>query len=75
MPSEALMEAAAGIQNDEERIKNRYKNNIGAAIINVAIIFGVAYSSELKWVIATGFALTIVTIGAQDANISISRRV
>jgi hypothetical protein len=68
MPSEPLREAAAGIQADEERIKSRYKNNIVAGVINVAIMLAAAYELELKWVVAIGFGLTIMTIGAQDAR-------
>jgi len=68
MPSDTLVEAAAGIRADEERIKNRHKSNTAAAVINVAIMLAAAYELELKWVVAIGFGLTIMTIGAQDAR-------
>jgi hypothetical protein len=68
MPSDAVMEAPAGIQAEEERIKNRYKRAIGTAFINVVIMLGVAYEFELKWVVAIGFGLTIMTIEMRDAR-------
>ena len=52
MASIDVEEANIMIATDEERIKARYKNNVGAAVLNIAVMLGVAYEFDVKWVVA-----------------------
>jgi hypothetical protein len=70
MGSIDVEEANIGIRLDEERIGNRYKpwNNFWPIVGSFAIMFGVAHYADIKWVVATGFALLITIHAEQDVR-------
>jgi hypothetical protein len=59
-----------GIHEDEQRIGNRYRylNGFLPVAGGSAIIFGAAEYADIKWVVATGFALVIGAFAGQDVR-------
>jgi hypothetical protein len=69
MTTELLSVGPEDMGEDEQRIAAGYRNGWRAPIGSALLIFGVAYFSELKWVLAVGFVSLVIAINGTESRL------